>query len=69
MKVKIGSTVTARVFSGERVTGKIESIEICAIGSKYGRSVKSCDLSKHKKGTLCLDCGKWCYFDQVSKVN
>lgn len=68
MKIKIGDTVTASLFGGERVIGKIQSIEICARDSKYGRSVSKCDTSKHSNGTIDLDCGHWCYFYQVKSV-
>ena len=68
MKIKLGDTVTAVLFGGQRVTGKVESIEICARDSKYGRVVKSCDLRKHSNGTISLDCGHWCYFYQVKSI-
>lgn len=31
--IKIGDTVLASLFSGQKVTGKVEGIEICARGS------------------------------------
>ena len=68
-KIKIGDKVSARLFSGKVVTGNVESIEICGRDSKYGRSVTSCDLSKHSDGVIDLDCGSWCYFNQVKKIN
>ena len=68
MKIKIGDTVTASLFGGKLVTGAIESIEICAADSKYGRVVKSCDLRKHHNGTISLDCGHWCYFNQIKSI-
>ena len=68
-KVKIGDTVTATLFGGERVTGQVESIEICALGSKEGRSVKTCDLDKHHNGVIDLSCDHWCYFYQVKRIN
>ena len=67
-KVKIGDTVSATLFGGQHVTGKVEGIEICAIDSKYGRPVSSCDMDKHRNGVLELDCGHWCYFNQVRHV-
>jgi hypothetical protein len=69
MKIRLGDTVTARLFGGELVTGKIESIEICARDSKYGRAVTRCDTSKHTNGTIDMDCGHWCYFHQIKSVN
>lgn len=68
MKVKIGDSVTASLFGGEVVTGNVEEIQICRIGEKYGKSVSRCDMSKHRNGVLDLDCGHWCYFDQVLSV-
>ena len=68
MKIKIGDTATARLFGGERVTGKIESIEICARDEKYGKSVNQCDTNKHSNGTVDLDCGHWCYFYQLESI-
>ena len=66
-KVKIGDTVTARLFGGKRHTGKVESIEICARGNKYGRQVSQCDMDKHSNGVL--DLGEhWCYFYQVEEI-
>ena len=67
-KIKIGTTVTAKLFGEEIVTGKIEHIEICKVGEKYGRPVNSCDIDKHSNGTVCLDCNRWCYFDQIIKI-
>ena len=70
-KIKIGDTVTAILFGGKQVKAKITNIEICANGSKTGRPVKNCDLSKHSNGVVDLDDGKercWCYFDQVKSI-
>jgi len=69
MKIKIGDTVTASLFGGKLVTGIIESIEICAADSKYGRTVETCDLNKYSNGVVDLDCGHWCYFYQIKSVN
>ena len=68
-KIKIGDTITASLFGGQLVEDKIESIEICARDSKYGRAVRRCDLDKHSNGTIDLDCGHWCYFYQVNQIN
>ena len=68
-KLKIGDTVTASLFGGELVTGQVEGIEICAQGSKEGRSVQSCDLDKHSNGVIDLNCDHWCYFYQVKRIN
>ena len=68
-KLKIGDTVTATLFGGELVTGKVEDIQICANGCKEGRSVTKCDLNKHSNGFIDLDCNHWCYFYQVKSIN
>ena len=66
-KIKIGDIVSAQLFGGKKVTGAIESIEVCRSGEKYGKSVSTCDLSKHPNGVIELDCGNWCYFNQIKK--
>ena len=33
-KLKVGDTVTATLFGGQLVTGKVEDIQICARDSK-----------------------------------
>ena len=68
MLVKIGYKVTATLFGGTEVTGKVLSIEICKIGEKYGRSVKTCNLEKHNNGVLILDCNHWCYKKKKKSV-
>ena len=68
-KLKIGDTVTATLFGGEEVTGKVEDIQICRRGEKEGRSVGQCDLDKHSNGVIDLSCDHWCYFYQVKRIN
>ena len=68
-KIRIGDTVTASLFGGEKVTGRVEGIEICARGEKYGRAVSQCDMDKHSNGVLDLSCDHWCYFYQVKTIN
>lgn len=68
-ELKVGDIVTASLFGGRLVTGKVERIEICAQGSKEGRRVNQCDLDKHSNGVIDLDCGYWCYFYQVKQIN
>lgn len=67
-KLRVGDTVTATLFGGQLVTGKVEDIQICARDSKEGRSVSKCDLDKHNNGVIDLDCGHWCYFYQVKSI-
>lgn len=66
-KVKIGDKIRHSLFGGEVLTGIVEDIQICRRGEKSGRSVKSCDISKHH-GVIDLDNGHWCYFYQVKNV-
>ena len=67
-KIKVGDTISAVLFGGTRVQGKIEQIEICKSGEKYGRVVNSCNLDEQKDGVLDLDCGHWCYFNQIQCI-
>lgn len=67
MIVKVGDTIKHSLFGGEVLTGKVEEIQICREGEKYGRSVKAADVSKHH-GVIDLDNGHWCYFYQVIKI-
>jgi hypothetical protein len=65
-KVKVGDTISAILFGGKRIQGKVEHIEIGdKYNPKYGKSVQQCDTTKHPYGTLDLDNGHWCYFDQI----
>jgi hypothetical protein len=66
-KVKIGDQVEYNPWIGQSRTATVKGIEICPYGTKYGRSVSGCDMSKHN-GVLDLSDGHWCYFDQVKRV-
>lgn len=66
-KLKVGDTVIVKQWDGTTTQAEVLSIEICAQGEKYGRSVKSCNLDAHKNGTLDLSNNHWCYFDQVTE--
>ena len=69
MKLSIGDQVVYRPWGKQpNRTATVLSIEICKMGEKYGRSVKQCDLDKHRNGTLELDDNHWCYFDQVKRI-
>ncbi len=67
MKVKIGDKISHSLFGGQVLTGIVEDIQICRQGEKSGRSVKSCDVSKHH-GVIDLSNGHWAYFYQVINV-
>ena len=68
MEIRIGDFIRATLFNGKDVYGKIETIEICKEGEKYGKHVKSCHTNKHVNGVVDLSCGNWCYFDQIQSV-
>ena len=69
MKLSIGDKVLYRPWAKEPIrTAEVLSIEICKEGQKDGRSVKSCDLDKHRNGVLVLSDNHWCYFDQVKRI-
>ncbi len=69
-KLKLGDTVKWRGGFGRElpIEAKVESIEICKVGSKYGRDVKSVDWDKVKRNVVVtLDNGHWAYGEQISK--
>ena len=69
MKLKIGDQVVFRPWGKEAIrTATVLSIEICKEGEKDGRGVKSCDLDKHRNGTIVLNDNHWCYFDKVKRI-
>jgi len=55
------------VFNLESYISKVEGIEICKNGEKYGKSVTKCDISKHSNGVVDLK-DHWCYFYQIKQV-
>ena len=67
-KVKIGDEVLYVPWRGSNRTAKIQAIEICRRGEKYGRSVNRCDLDINPYGVVELSNGHWCYFDQIKHV-
>ena len=67
MKIKVGDKIRHSLFGGKVLTGIVEDIQICRRGEKIGRSVESCDVSKHH-GVIDLDNGHWCYFYQVINI-
>ena len=68
-KLKNGDLVTYSTWSGTSPkNARVESIEICKLGSKYGRKVNSCDLDWWYNGVIGLDNGHWIYFYQVRKI-
>ena len=69
MKLRIGDKVVYRPWGKEPIrSAEVISIEICKEGEKDGRSVRNCDLDKHRNGTIVLSDNHWCYFDQVKRI-
>ena len=69
MKVKIGDTIQYRKWGDIQPTEAIiEGIEVCKAGTKYGRQVTKCDLSKHQEVVLDLSDDHWCYKEQVVDI-
>lgn len=69
MKLSVGNTIKYQPWGKEPLqTAKVEGIEICREGEKYGRQVNNVNLEKHNNGTLDLDDNHWCYFYQVKEV-
>ena len=68
-KIKIGDIVHYKSW-GSPITkeAKVEGIEICRAGTKYGRQVEHCDLDKHSEVVPDLDDDHWCYKYQITKI-
>jgi hypothetical protein len=49
------------------VTGVVDSIEKCKVGEKYGKPVSSAPFGAGNY-TFGLDCGNWCYGDQIRAI-
>ena len=67
-RVKIGDQVEYATWTIRGRKATVKAIEICKHGEKNGRMVNSCDLNLHQEGTITLNDGHWCYFDQVKQV-
>lgn len=73
-KLKIGDDVIWRGAWGKEAPkkAKVESIELCANGSKYGKDVKSVDWDTITSGkrsvTVSLDNGHWAYGHQLNEI-
>jgi len=73
-RLKIGDKVIWRGAWGKEAPKEaiVEEIELCANGSKYGKTVKSVDWATIEKGnrsiTVSLDNGHWAYGNQLSPM-
>lgn len=73
-KLKIGDKVIWRGSWGTEAPKEatVEAIELCAVGSKYGKEVKSVDWSTITGGnrsvTVDLDNGHWAYGNQLTEI-
>jgi len=72
-KLKVGDAVLWRGGFGSEPakTAKVEGIEVCKSGEKYGKPVDSVDWATVKNGniTVDLDNGHWAYGRQISQIN
>jgi hypothetical protein len=70
--LKIGDKVMWRGAWGSEppVEAEIESIQLCAVGSKYGKEIKSCKWETVKAGKIVvtLTNGHWAYGTQLEKI-
>ena len=73
-KLKVGDKVMWRGGWGKEAPKKatVECIELCAVGSKYGKDVKSVAWETIEKGnrsvTVSLDNGHWAYGYQLNPI-
>ena len=71
-KLKVGDTVLWRGGFGSEPSqrAKVESIEICESGKKYGTPVDEVDWNTVMNGdvTVDLDNGHWAYGHQISQI-
>jgi len=73
-KLKIGDKVIWRGSWGQEAPKEVivESISLCAVGSKYGKDVKSTDWETVTGGkrtiTVSLDNGHWAYGHQLTEI-
>jgi hypothetical protein len=74
-KLKIGDKVIWRGAWGTEPPKEaiVESIQLCAVGSKYGKTVQSVDWKTVRGGNrgiiVDLDNGHWAYGTQLTEIN
>lgn len=73
-RLKVGDKVMWRGAWGSEPAkmATVETMQLCAEGSKYGKDIKSADWDVVKNGRkiiVDLDNGHWAYGNQLSKIN
>lgn len=68
-QLKIGDSITYKMWGGETAKAKVLGIEICKEGFKSGRAVSKCDIDKHSNIVLDLDNNHWAYGYQIKTIN
>jgi hypothetical protein len=71
-KIKIGTKVKVEL-QGREIVSEVTRIERCECGEKYGEPIGSVRMDEAKNSwdydyTFTLDCGRWCYGEQILEV-
>lgn len=66
--MKVGDTIAYRSREGKVLTAKVERIELCPAGEKYGEPMDEVNNKQLSRCTLDLDNGHWCYGDQIIRI-
>lgn len=70
-KIKIGTKVKVEL-QGREIVSEVTSIERCECGEKCGEPIESVRMEDLKlydyDYTFTLDCGRWCYGEQILEV-
>lgn len=65
----VGSKVAYKLWGQKEIrTAKVDAIEICPAGSKYGRHVTKCDIHAHRNVVLDLSDNHWIYANQIVNI-
>ena len=71
-KLKIGDKVMWRGAWGAEPAKEatVTNMQLCAVGSKYGKDIKSADWETVRNGKIVvsLDNGHWAYGTQLSPI-
>lgn len=70
-KIKIGTKVKVEL-QGREIVSEVTSIERCECGEKYGEAIESVSIDEVNGWdydyTFTLDCGRWCYGEQILEI-